>query len=166
MVDSLGQTTRRWGGGRFLHDFDRVIVLTSPVGTTLVARLLQLLLSLCVREAQKKLHTIFLRSDVVKLSQDAFSNLTCLEATPTPGSVNGTMLKGQPSRLPGKPNFLAHTRFLIAADLLRDDTVRFEVTTQVLSDHQNTFDRILMRICRLSYGFSPVNGDVGAIDVG
>lgn len=69
--------SRRWG--RSLDNFNRIVVLASPVGTALVALLLQHLLSLGIRKAQHQLHFAVL-DNIVKLVQDSFSNLTRLEA--------------------------------------------------------------------------------------
>lgn len=80
--------------------------------------------------------------------------------------MKGRVLKGRQSSLPGEAYFLAHTRLLVAADFLRDDTVGLEVTTQVLRDHQHSLDMVTRENTLVSaYSFCPVNRNVGAVNV-
>lgn len=110
-----------------LHNLNRIVVLASTISATLVALLLQHLLGLGVCKAQQQLHIIVFDGHVVELGQHTFSNLSGFEA------ASGLSLwvhnrRTTVSPLPCKPHFLAHTRLLIAADLLRDHTVGLKVT--------------------------------------
>ena len=59
---------------------DRVIVLAAAPGATLLALLLELLLSFGVGEAKEKLDAIRLNRDIVEIFDDLFSNVASVEA--------------------------------------------------------------------------------------
>lgn len=67
------------GWSRSLNHFNRVVVFSGPVSTTLVALLLQNLLGLGISKAQKQLHPIVF-GDIVEFHQDFFGNITVFEA--------------------------------------------------------------------------------------
>ena len=74
MRRSLLKTLKRRRWGRSLDHFNRVIILPSPICSTLIALLLEQFLGLGVCEPQKKLHSIF-SDDVVVLVQNVFRNI-------------------------------------------------------------------------------------------
>lgn len=61
-----------------LDNFNRVVILTGTISATLIALLLEQLLSLSVGEAEKQLDTIC-RNDVVVFRKNFLGNFTSLE---------------------------------------------------------------------------------------
>jgi len=79
---------RRGRWGRPLHNLNRVVVLTSTVGTALVALLLQHLLSLGISKAQQQLHAAILHGGIMELFEYPLGNLTGFEAAVKAQSLN------------------------------------------------------------------------------
>lgn len=61
-----------------LNDINGVVVFSSPISTTLIALLLELLLSFGICKAKQKLDTIF-AGNIMELSKHFFSDVPGLE---------------------------------------------------------------------------------------
>lgn len=81
VIGGLLETLQRRRWSRALHDFNRVVVLSSTICTALVALLFQHLLGLRVCEPEQQFHPIF--GDVVEFTQHFLGDFTCIEAFKT-----------------------------------------------------------------------------------
>jgi hypothetical protein len=146
-----------------LNNFNRVVILSSAVGTALIGLLLQQLLSLGIRKPEQKFDSILPRH-IVKFVQNVFSNVTVFKAK-AKNQPPSREICGQWSKeyLPRKPDFLAHAGLVISTDLLRHYTKGLKMASQILDSCVSiqTNNRGLR-----TYRFGPCDRNIGAVDVG
>lgn len=112
-----------------MNNFNRVVIFSGSIRTSLIRLLLQQLLGFGVRKAQQQLDAI-LAWNVMETLQDFLSNLACLKAVKYKSAGNKCGLEG--ICLPGKTNFFAHAGLFIPADFLRYHAIWLEMSAQVL----------------------------------
>lgn len=112
-------------GSRALDYFNRVIVLSSTIGTTFVGLLFQNFLGLRISEAKKQFVTA-LASDIMILIDHTLRNFAAFEPEDI---ISPKSWIGLWEYLPRKPDFLADPCLFVTADLLGYYTVWLKVAT-------------------------------------
>ena len=137
---------------------NRVVVFAATPGATFLALLLELLLSLGVGEAKEEFDAIGFDREVVVFFDDLLSDLAGFKTV----MISGEGASRGWKTVPGKADFLADTRWDVAADLGRDSFPWKEVLIEIL-------DLVSSKQLGKRYDthiLIPLNGNTSAVDVG